>query len=73
MIIRAGFDIAFELPQPTPMILMLSVHPSRAKDVLTDPRIRVSPSVVPHNYRDTFGNQYACHGARGARRILELF
>jgi transglutaminase-like putative cysteine protease len=57
MIIRAGFDIAFELPQPTPMILMLSVHPSRAKDVLTDPRITVSPSVVPHNYRDTFGNQ----------------
>jgi hypothetical protein len=49
MITRAGFDIAFELPQPTPMILMLSVHPSRAKDVLTDPRITVSPSVVPHN------------------------
>jgi transglutaminase-like putative cysteine protease len=39
------------------MVLMLSVHPSRAKDVLSDPRIRVSPSVVPHNYRDTFGNQ----------------
>jgi transglutaminase-like putative cysteine protease len=57
MIIRAGFDIAFELPQPTPMILMLSVHPSQAKDVLTDRRITVSPSVVLHNYRVTFGNQ----------------
>jgi transglutaminase-like putative cysteine protease len=57
MIIRAGFDIAFELPQPTSMILMLSVHPSRAKDVLTDPRIIVSPNVLLHNYRDTFGNQ----------------
>jgi transglutaminase-like putative cysteine protease len=57
MIIRAGFDIAFELPQPTPLVLMLSIHPSREKDVLTDPRITVSPSVVPHNYRDTFGNQ----------------
>jgi transglutaminase-like putative cysteine protease len=57
MIIRAGFDIAFELPQPTPMILMLSVHPSRAKDVLTDPSILVTPSLPLHNYRDTFGNQ----------------
>jgi transglutaminase-like putative cysteine protease len=57
MIIRAGFDIAFELPQPTPMVLMLSIHPSRAKDVLTDPKMTVSPSVLLHNYRDTFGNQ----------------
>ncbi len=57
MIIRAGFDIAFELPQPTPLVLMLSVHPSREKDVLSAPRIAISPSVVPHNYRDTFGNQ----------------
>jgi transglutaminase-like putative cysteine protease len=57
MIIRAGFDIAFELPQPTPMILMLSVHPSRAKDVLTDPRIVASPGLPMHNYRDTFGNE----------------
>jgi hypothetical protein len=57
MIIRAGFDIAFELSQPTPMILLLSVHPSRAKDVLTDPRLVASPGLPMHNYRDTFGNQ----------------
>jgi hypothetical protein len=57
MIIRAGFDIAFEFPQPTPMILMLSVHPSRAKHVLTDPSIVASPGLPMHNYRDTFGNQ----------------
>jgi transglutaminase-like putative cysteine protease len=57
MIIRAGFDIAFELAQPTPMVLMLSVHPSRMKDLLTDPRISVSPGLPMHDYRDTFGNQ----------------
>jgi hypothetical protein len=56
MIIRAGFDIAFESAQPTPMILMLSVHPSRAKDVLTDSRILVSPRLPLHTYSDTFGN-----------------
>jgi transglutaminase-like putative cysteine protease len=57
MIIRAGFHIAFELPQPTPIILMLSVHPSRAKDVLTDSKIQASPSLPMHSYRDAFGNQ----------------
>jgi hypothetical protein len=45
MIIRAGFGIAFELSQPTPMVLMLSVHPSRTKHILTDPRIVASPGL----------------------------
>jgi transglutaminase-like putative cysteine protease len=57
MIIRAGFHIAFELPQPTPIILMLSVHPSRAKDILTGSKIQASPSLPMHSYRDAFGNQ----------------
>jgi transglutaminase-like putative cysteine protease len=57
MIIRAGYHIAFESAQPTPMILMLSVHPSRAKDVSTDFRIVVSPRLPLRTYHDTFGNQ----------------
>ena len=28
MHIRAGFEIAYDCPQPTPMVLMLTVHPS---------------------------------------------
>src|SRR6476659_3148211 len=31
--IRAGYDIAFYSPQETAMALMLSVHPSRQKDL----------------------------------------
>src|SRR5258705_6240547 len=31
--IRAGYDIAFQCFQETPMTLMLSVHPSRSKDL----------------------------------------
>jgi hypothetical protein len=27
MTIRAGYEIAYDCPQPTPMILTLSVHP----------------------------------------------
>ncbi len=33
MLIEAGFDIAFECPAPTPMILQLRIHPSRDVDL----------------------------------------
>ena len=33
MEIRAGYEITYDCPQPTPMILMLSVHPSRVADL----------------------------------------
>ena len=56
MKIRAGFDIAFDCVQETPMVLMLSVHSSRQNDLLTDHLLRFSPSVVARNYQDMFGN-----------------
>jgi transglutaminase-like putative cysteine protease len=56
MHIRAGYDIAFQAPQPTPMALMLTVHPSRAKDLLTADRMVTSPSIPVRNYHDSFGN-----------------
>jgi hypothetical protein len=59
MKIRAGYEIAYECPQPTPMILMLSVHPSRAADLVIPDRIQLSPAVFANPYRDGFGN--ICH------------
>jgi transglutaminase-like putative cysteine protease len=56
MKIRAGYDIAFTVSQHTPMILMLSVHPSRMKDLLTNPRILTEPHLPLREYRDMFGN-----------------
>jgi transglutaminase-like putative cysteine protease len=56
MKLHAGYDIAFEVPQPTPIILMLSVHPSRMKDVRKKPTVLSSPSVPMRNFRDMFGN-----------------
>jgi transglutaminase-like putative cysteine protease len=56
MRIRAGYDIAFTMSQATPMILMLTLHPSRAKDVLTDQQLLTSPKVPRRDYRDMFGN-----------------
>src|SRR6516162_9844485 len=56
MKIRAGYDIAFTVPQPTPIILMLKVHPTRANDLLTPDDLVIVPSVSWREYRDGFGN-----------------
>ena len=59
MLIRAGYEIAFDCPAPPPMILMLSVRPERRHDLLTAETITASPGVQLRAYRDGFGN--ACH------------
>ena len=59
MKIRAGYEIAYQCPQPTPMILMLSVHPSRAPDLITPDRLRLDPEIPVNCYHDGFGN--VCH------------
>ncbi len=59
MKIRAGYQISYECPQPTPMILTLSVHPSRIPDLLTPDRMRLEPPIAANWYRDGFGN--TCH------------
>jgi transglutaminase-like putative cysteine protease len=56
MKIRAGYEIAYEMAQATPMLFMLSVHPSRMPDLVTPHRITVDPDVVTREYRDVFGN-----------------
>ena len=56
MLIRAGYEIAYECAQPTPMLLALSVHPSRLPDVQGPHEIRFDPPVEARNYLDGFGN-----------------
>jgi hypothetical protein len=43
MLIEAGFDIVFECPAQTPMLLQLRVHPSRDADLLTPDNIACDP------------------------------
>jgi transglutaminase-like putative cysteine protease len=54
--IRAGYDIAFQCFQDTPMTLMLSIEPAREPDLLSEHRIQFSPNVAARNYVDMFGN-----------------
>jgi transglutaminase-like putative cysteine protease len=56
MQIRVGFEIEIECPAPTPMILTLNVHYSRASDLLRPDHLVTSPSVALDAYRDGFGN-----------------
>jgi transglutaminase-like putative cysteine protease len=56
MKIRAGYDIIYDCPQPTPKILLLKVHPSRREDLVTPDRILFDPPVEATEYLDTFDN-----------------
>jgi transglutaminase-like putative cysteine protease len=62
MKIRAGYSISYDCPQPTPMILQLSVHPSRIADLLTWDRMHLDPAIPVNTYHDSFGN--FCHVIR---------
>jgi transglutaminase-like putative cysteine protease len=54
--IRAGYDIAFQCFQATPMVLMLSIEPARVDDLLSEHRIQFSPNIPSRDYVDAFGN-----------------
>ncbi|WP_068076515.1 transglutaminase-like domain-containing protein [Novosphingobium lentum] len=56
MLIRAGYDIRFKCDVPTPMMAMLSIHPSRNKDLTTAQRIVATPEVPIYDYLDDYGN-----------------
>ena len=56
MRIRAGYRLVFECPQPTPMLLVLNVHPSRRADLLSDDGPTFYPPLEIWGYIDGFGN-----------------
>jgi transglutaminase-like putative cysteine protease len=62
MKIRAGYEISYDCPHPTPMILTLSVHASRISDLKTPNHMRLDPPIPVNAYHDGFGN--FCHVIR---------
>ena len=56
MEIKVGFEISYAAVQPTPMVIMLSIHPSRYSDIVGAERIVAEPDVGIGFYRDSFGN-----------------
>jgi transglutaminase-like putative cysteine protease len=56
MQIRVGFEIVYNCPQPTPMILTLNVHFTRVSDLVGRDDLTFDPPAPMTAYRDSFGN-----------------
>ena len=56
MQIRVGFEMIYDCPQPTPMVLNLNVHFTRVSDLVGRDDLVVDPPIPMSAYRDSFGN-----------------
>lgn len=56
MKIRVGFEMLYDFPQPTPMIMVLGTHFTRASDVIVPDFLTTDPAIEIGPYRDMFGN-----------------
>ena len=56
MRIKAGFEVIYDCPEPVPMLLTLSVHPSRRDDLETADWLKTDPVGDVRQYLDGFGN-----------------
>jgi transglutaminase-like putative cysteine protease len=57
MKLRAGFELIYNFPQPTPMILVVNIHDTRAHDLVAPDSLIVEPAMPISGYRDAFGNR----------------
>ncbi len=56
MLIRAGFELGFQCAVPTPVLLMLQLHPSRVPDLVSPEVLRFTPPAAREDFSDGFGN-----------------
>jgi len=56
MEIKVGFEIVYAAPAATPMVITLSIHPSRFQDIVGTETITTEPNVPIKFYNDSFGN-----------------
>jgi transglutaminase-like putative cysteine protease len=70
MQIRVGFEMAYHCQQPTPMLLALNIHYSRASDMVRPDYLLTDPPVPVTAYRDLFGNWCSRIVAPAGRIVL---
>lgn len=56
MLIHIGFDLQITLPQPTPVMLLLDVHPSRMNDLISYSPIKLPGMEIARSV-DFYGNR----------------
>jgi transglutaminase-like putative cysteine protease len=54
--IGVGFELIYDLPQATPMLLTANIHHSRSADLIVPDRLVANPAVPITGYSDRFGN-----------------
>jgi transglutaminase-like putative cysteine protease len=59
MLIRIGYELTFEVPRPTPLLVVLYLHPEAAAALQHPERIAVEPAVELREFVDWFGNRAA--------------
>jgi transglutaminase-like putative cysteine protease len=70
MHIHCGYDIAYELPAPTTVVLMLHLRPELGPRLVTPEQFDVAPHVPHEEFIDLFGNR--CVRLVAPRGLLEL-
>ncbi len=71
MLIRFGYEIKFQLSAPTPMVLLLSPHPSVQRRLLQPEAIQVEPHISLHRFTDMYGNEATrLHAPSGELRLF---
>lgn len=56
MLIRLGYDLVYRCEHPTPMLLMLNVHPDHRQHLVTPDTILTDPDLPVSHYVDGYGN-----------------
>ena len=70
MLLRIGYELIYDFPQPTPIILLVNIVDSRVCDLVVPDRLVVEPAIPITGYRDAFGNR--CHRVRAPAGRLRL-
>jgi transglutaminase-like putative cysteine protease len=68
MLIRLGYDIQFDIPEPIPMVALVNVHPSRVADLREPDELQLTPAAPIEQYLDSFGN-ICCRFVAPAGRV----
>ncbi|HEX8112827.1 MAG TPA: transglutaminase family protein [Kofleriaceae bacterium] len=56
MQIRVGYELVYDCPKATPMILVLNIHYTRMSDVIRPDHMITTPAIPISSYRDSYGN-----------------
>jgi transglutaminase-like putative cysteine protease len=54
--IRAGYELKYDCPGPVGMLMMINVHKSREKDLLTPQQVKILGGSIARTYADRFDN-----------------